>query len=122
MVFYTVCPVYPEPRRELRGEPRSARGFALSLEGHPRRRRNSHAQRLSSPPHPRTSAACQCPLTPICFQQLPTIKFRNAFVLITMQIAPGMWGYSPFCFLLSACPLWRAFCLFHLTPLDATLP
>src|SRR6266568_7881263 len=32
-------------------------------------------------------ALCQL----MCFQQVPTIKFRNPFVLITMQIAGG-WG------------------------------
>src|SRR5215471_10044683 len=47
-------------------------------------------------PTPRTSLllqpACQCPLPPLCFQQLPTIKFHNSFVLITMQNAPpGGW-------------------------------
>src|SRR5262250_2601559 len=30
----------------------------------------------------------QCPLLPLCFQSLPTIKFSNLFVLITMQNAP----------------------------------
>src|SRR5215467_11769177 len=34
----------------------------------------------------------QCPLPALYFQQLPTIKFHNPFVLITMQIAPGVAG------------------------------
>src|SRR5215510_12279408 len=34
---------------------------------------------------------CQCPLPLLCFQSLPTIKFCNSFVLITMQIAPRVW-------------------------------
>src|SRR5215469_17626080 len=33
--------------------------------------------------------SCQCPLLPLCFQSLPTIKFSNLFVLITMQNTPG---------------------------------
>src|SRR5215471_10315278 len=43
---------------------------------------------LQNPSRP----ACQRPLLSLCFQQLPTIKFSNPFVLITMQIAPGVWG------------------------------
>ncbi len=30
----------------------------------------------------------------LCFQQLPTIKSCNPFVLLTMQIAPGVLGHS----------------------------
>src|SRR5215472_3026734 len=69
-------------------EPRSARRFTLSLEGHPclprasrGRRRNSFAQRLSSPSYPRKSAVSVLPF-----------------------ILP------------SACPPGRAFCLFRLSP------
>src|SRR5262249_44513898 len=35
----------------------------------------------------------ECPLPSLCFQQLPTVKFCNSFVLITMQNAPGV--YTP---------------------------
>ena len=42
-------------------EPRSARRFILSLEGHPRRYRNSFAQRLSSPSRQRKSAVSVLP-------------------------------------------------------------
>src|SRR5215467_4603687 len=31
-----------------------------------------------------------CPLPPLCFQSLPTIKFCNSFLLTTMQIARGV--------------------------------
>src|SRR5215831_13069556 len=69
-------------------EPRSARRFTLSLEGHPclprasrGRRRNSFAQRLSSPSYPRKSAVSVLPF-----------------------ILP------------SACPPGLAFCLFRLSP------
>jgi len=34
-------------------------------------------------------------LPPLCFQLLPIIKFSNSFVLITMQIAPGVWRVGP---------------------------
>src|SRR5215467_6289417 len=69
-------------------EPRSARRFTLSLEGHPclprasrGRHRSSFARRLSSPSHPRKSAVSVLPF-----------------------ILP------------SACPPGRAFCLFRLSP------
>ena|SRR5215472_4790810 len=32
------------------------------------------------------------PLVALCLQRLPTIKFHNSFVLITMQNAPGVGG------------------------------
>src|SRR5215510_13750632 len=41
---------------------------------------------------PLPCSACQCPLSPICFQQLPTIKSHNPFVLITIQNTPRVWG------------------------------
>lgn len=37
-----------------------------------------------------TNSSLPCPLLPLCFQQLPTIKFCNPFVLITLQIARGV--------------------------------
>ena len=59
-------------------------------------------------PHPRQAApyasscsalsrllSCQCPLPLLCFQSLPTIKFCNRFVLITIQIAGGVAGVPP---------------------------
>src|SRR5262245_8388718 len=42
-----------------------------------------------------SAPVCQCPLLSLCFQQLPTIKFHNSFVLITMQNARGVGGSSP---------------------------
>ncbi len=39
-------------------------------------------------------APCQCPLPPLCFQQLPTIKFSKSLVLITIRNAGGG-GYPP---------------------------
>jgi len=73
-----------------------SRRFILSLEGHPRRHRNSFAQRLSSPldPHTLAKSSCRRPLPLLCFLQLPTIKFHNPFILIAMQIARG-WGVGP---------------------------
>src|SRR5262249_33046133 len=41
------------------------------------------------------SVVCQCPLPLLCFQQLPTIKVCNPFILITMQIARGVVGTRP---------------------------
>ena len=38
----------------------------------------------------------QCPLPLLYFQQVPTIKFSNSFLLITIQNAPGVWGYVRF--------------------------
>ena len=64
--------------------------FTLSLEGPPDRAPKSRAPRLL-PSYPLTSAkpaAYQCPLLALCFQQLPTVKFSNHFVLITIQNAP----------------------------------
>ena len=69
--------------------------FEMLSGRHPRWRCNSLAHRLLSPPDPRTSAACQCPLLLLCFQQLPTIKVCNPFILITMQIARGVGGTRP---------------------------
>src|SRR5215467_5762074 len=45
-----------------------------------------------------------CPLSPLCFQQLPTIKFSNSFLLITIQNAPRVWGvrFSNFDFRVSS--------------------
>ena len=42
------------------------------------------------------------PFCLFCFQQLPTIKFSNHFVLITIRIARGVWCPPPFCSLFSA--------------------
>src|SRR5215471_19687577 len=50
----------------------------------------------NSPRH--SVCTCQCPLPLLCFQQLPTIKFCNPFLLITMQIARGVGGPSHFPF------------------------
>jgi len=64
--------------------------ITLNLEGPPDRAPKSRAPRLL-PSYPLTSAkpvACQCPLLALCFQQLPTVKFSNHFVLITIQNAP----------------------------------
>src|SRR5215472_17110365 len=69
--------------------------FEMLSGRHPRWRCNSLAHRLLSPPDPRTSAACQCPLPLVSFQLLPTIKVCNPFILITMQIARGVGGTRP---------------------------
>src|SRR5690242_16452636 len=34
-------------------------------------------------------------LRPLCFQQLPTVKFSKSFVLITIRIAGGVQGLQP---------------------------
>ena len=55
---------------------------------HPERSEGSLCQR-------RSTTNCPAPhLLSLYFQSLPTIKFCNSFVLITIQIAPG-WGVVP---------------------------
>jgi hypothetical protein len=51
------------------------------------------------------------PFCLFCFQQLPTIKFSNHFVLITIRIARGVWCPPPFCSLFTAlCSLLSVLC------------
>ena len=74
------------------------------------------------------SAFCflPCPLCPLCFQSLPTIKFCNPFVLITIRIAgrvrtpsPSATPVSPLSALLcfhtfTRCPICKPFVLITL--------
>jgi len=56
----------------------------------PVQRRGRYGGSFQTPFQP----TCQSPLLPLCFQQLPTIKFCNHVALITMQIAGGVRGHS----------------------------
>jgi|SRR5579859_1686923 len=82
-------------------------------------------------------APCQSPLLPLCFQQLPTIKFSNSFLLTTIQNGGGVWvpplplrtsaflstSASSFSFSSAEYPFFRIFFQvpYTLSPLFATL-
>ena len=85
-----------------------SRRFSLSLEG-PHRPQH---QLVLCPPNFQQPTNCLKSDTlslPLYFQQLPTVKFCNSFVLITIQIAGGGWGVPIFAFRVSA-------------PLDGEIP